>query len=47
MALNDTVIAAETCEELFTADSPHINLGLDGVEVRAQTVWIQNIMQLN
>lgn len=26
-------IAAETCEELFTPDSPHIGLALSGVEV--------------
>lgn len=30
---NDTVLAAETCEELFTPDSPHIKFGLDGVEI--------------
>ena len=31
--LGDTVLAAETCEELFTPDSPHIRFGLDGVEI--------------
>ncbi|KAF2428737.1 putative glutamine dependent NAD synthetase [Tothia fuscella] len=29
----DTSFAAETCEELFTPDSPHIDLGLNGVEI--------------
>mmetsp|Transcript_17740 Transcript_17740/g.30170 ORF Transcript_17740/g.30170 Transcript_17740/m.30170 type:complete len:709 (+) Transcript_17740:307-2433(+) len=29
----DTKIASETCEELFTPNSPHINLGLAGVEI--------------
>ena len=29
----DTVIGAETCEELFTPDSPHIGMSLDGVEI--------------
>lgn len=29
----DTNIAAETCEELFTPDAPHIGLALSGVEV--------------
>ena len=29
----DTVLAAETCEELFTPEAPHIGLGLAGVEV--------------
>jgi NAD+ synthase (glutamine-hydrolysing) len=33
LRLNDTTLAAETCEELFTPDSPHIKLGLDGVEI--------------
>lgn len=31
----DTSVASETCEELFTPDSPHIHLGLDGVEIIA------------
>lgn len=30
---SDTVIACETCEELFTPDAPHIKLSLDGVEI--------------
>jgi NAD+ synthase (glutamine-hydrolysing) len=30
----DTCIGAETCEELFTPDSPHNHMSLDGVEVR-------------
>lgn len=29
----DGTIATETCEELFTARSPHIALGLDGAEI--------------
>jgi NAD+ synthase (glutamine-hydrolysing) len=31
----DTCIGAETCEELFTPDSPHNHMSLDGVEVCA------------
>ena len=30
LALSDTIVAAETCEELFTPDSPHIVLALNG-----------------
>jgi NAD+ synthase (glutamine-hydrolysing) len=33
LATYDTAIASETCEELFTPKSPHIDLGLDGVEI--------------
>ncbi|KAM9958172.1 hypothetical protein ACTFIW_013152 [Dictyostelium discoideum] len=29
----DTAISSETCEELFTPNSPHIQMGLDGVEI--------------
>jgi len=29
----DTSIGCEVCEELFTADGPHVALGLDGVEI--------------
>lgn len=29
----DTVLGFETCEELFTPDSPHVALALDGVEI--------------
>lgn len=29
----DSLCASETCEELFTPDSPHINLSLAGVEI--------------
>ncbi|TMW63140.1 hypothetical protein Poli38472_002081 [Pythium oligandrum] len=29
----DTTCSSETCEELFTPDSPHINLSLAGVEI--------------
>ena len=31
--LRDTVVGCESCEELFTPDSPHIALGLGGVEI--------------
>eukprot|EP00918_Siedleckia_nematoides_P064168 GHVU01139532.1.p1 GENE.GHVU01139532.1~~GHVU01139532.1.p1 ORF type:complete len:682 (-),score=68.81 GHVU01139532.1:5-1807(-) len=31
----DAAVASETCEELFTPRSPHIDLGLDGVEIFA------------
>lgn len=31
----DTCIGVETCEELFTPNSPHIQMGLDGVEIIA------------
>ncbi|KAK4070132.1 uncharacterized protein Triagg1_6553 [Trichoderma aggressivum f. europaeum] len=30
LSLNDTTLAAETCEELFTPQAPHINMGCDG-----------------
>lgn len=33
LALKDTVLAAESCEELFTPDSPHIAMALAGVEI--------------
>eukprot|EP01133_Synstelium_polycarpum_P015343 gene15343-18193_t len=29
----DTAIASETCEELFLPNAPHIEMGLDGVEI--------------
>eukprot|EP00026_Physarum_polycephalum_P002922 Phypoly_transcript_02931.p1 GENE.Phypoly_transcript_02931~~Phypoly_transcript_02931.p1 ORF type:complete len:670 (+),score=60.98 Phypoly_transcript_02931:109-2118(+) len=29
----DAAVASETCEELFTPKSPHIDMGLDGVEI--------------
>lgn len=29
----DTCIGAETCEELFTPNAPHIQMSLNGVEV--------------
>jgi NAD+ synthase (glutamine-hydrolysing) len=29
----DTVVASETCEELFTPNSPHITLALNGAEI--------------
>jgi NAD+ synthase (glutamine-hydrolysing) len=33
LAARDGTIAAETCEELFTPDSPHIKLSLNGVDI--------------
>ena len=33
ISLNDTDIAVENCEELFTPNSPNIYFGLDGVEI--------------
>ncbi|GFR45623.1 hypothetical protein Agub_g7030, partial [Astrephomene gubernaculifera] len=33
LKLRDAVLAAETCEELFTPQAPHISLALAGVEV--------------
>ncbi|KAL2312430.1 putative glutamine-dependent NAD(+) synthetase [Schizosaccharomyces pombe] len=30
---NETVVGVETCEELFTPNSPHIDMALDGVEI--------------
>ncbi|MCP4357567.1 MAG: NAD(+) synthase [Chloroflexi bacterium] len=35
IATRDTVLAAETCEELFAAASPNAYLGLNGVEILA------------
>ncbi|OAL38056.1 NAD+ synthetase [Fonsecaea nubica] len=29
----DTLVGAETCEELFTPNAPHIHMGLNGVEI--------------
>ncbi|KAK9474090.1 uncharacterized protein V1510DRAFT_361679 [Dipodascopsis tothii] len=29
----DVVLGAETCEELFTPDAPHIDMSLDGIEI--------------
>lgn len=33
LQFNDALVASETCEELFTPDSPHIQLALNGVEI--------------
>ncbi|XP_062515424.1 glutamine-dependent NAD(+) synthetase-like isoform X2 [Corticium candelabrum] len=33
IATLDTCIGTEICEELFTPNSPHIHMGLDGVEI--------------
>eukprot|EP01065_Artemidia_motanka_P021974 TRINITY_DN26185_c0_g1_i1.p1 TRINITY_DN26185_c0_g1~~TRINITY_DN26185_c0_g1_i1.p1 ORF type:complete len:727 (+),score=191.23 TRINITY_DN26185_c0_g1_i1:60-2240(+) len=35
VAARDTVVASETCEELFTPRAPHIDLSLSGVEIIA------------
>lgn len=35
LSLRDTALGAETCEELFTPNAPHIALALDGVEIFA------------
>ena len=35
IATRDTVLASETCEELFAPSSPHTYLGLDGIEIVA------------
>lgn len=33
VSTRDTVIGAETCEELFTPQAPHIGMCLDGIEI--------------
>lgn len=33
LVMNDVRLGIEMCEELFTPDSPHIKLGLDGVDI--------------
>jgi NAD+ synthase (glutamine-hydrolysing) len=33
ISTRDTAFAAETCEEIFTPSSPHVDLGLNGVEI--------------
>ncbi|XP_028649625.1 glutamine-dependent NAD(+) synthetase isoform X1 [Erpetoichthys calabaricus] len=33
LSTKDTCIASEMCEELWAPNSPHINMGLDGVEI--------------
>jgi NAD+ synthase (glutamine-hydrolysing) len=33
LAFQDALVAAETCEELFTPQAPHIDLALAGVEI--------------
>ena len=35
IATRDTALAPETCEELFAPNSPHVHLGLDGIEIFA------------
>ena len=30
---NDTIIACESCEELWVPRNPHVDYGLDGVEI--------------
>ncbi|KAH8598443.1 hypothetical protein B0O99DRAFT_650308 [Bisporella sp. PMI_857] len=38
ISLKDTCLGAETCEELFTPDSPHIGMGLDGLNQRISLI---------
>lgn len=33
VSTRDTCIGVEMCEELFTPNAPHIDMGLDGVEI--------------
>lgn len=33
ISTRDTCVGTETCEELFTPDSPHNHMGLNGVEI--------------
>ena len=33
LSTKDTVIGIEICEELFSGQSPHITMALDGIEV--------------
>ncbi|KAJ4295491.1 glutamine-dependent NAD(+) synthetase [Kalmusia sp. IMI 367209] len=33
LSTNDACIGVETCEELFVPESPHINMGLNGVDI--------------
>ncbi|KAJ3370356.1 glutamine-dependent NAD(+) synthetase [Allomyces arbusculus] len=33
LATHDTVIGVETCEEVFSAQAPHVGMALDGVEL--------------
>ena len=33
LSTRDTCVGVETCEELFTPNSPHIGMGLNGVEI--------------
>lgn len=33
LQFRDATVACETCEELFTPDSPHIQLALNGVDI--------------
>ena len=38
IAVADTVVGSETCEEVFTPNSPHIALALDGVATISDTL---------
>jgi NAD+ synthase (glutamine-hydrolysing) len=33
LQINDIIVGTETCEELFTPNSPHIAMGLAGVDI--------------
>ncbi|MDZ7799437.1 MAG: nitrilase-related carbon-nitrogen hydrolase [Trueperaceae bacterium] len=35
VSTDDTVVASESCEELYAPHAPHVDLGLDGVEIFA------------
>lgn len=42
LQFNDTVLAAETCEELFTPMAPHIRLALSGAPRTLSIVsWVK------
>lgn len=38
LCFRDTVLAAETCEELFTPEAPHIGLALAGTVISIEDV---------
>lgn len=45
LAFRDTVLAAETCEELFTPQAPHIDLALAGEEALQQTSMLLPLLR--
>lgn len=44
IALADTVLGCETCEELWTPESPHIPLSLDGIEIISNGFVLQSMV---